>query len=551
MPILFQVFFKSQRVRQIFYCIGIAFCFLGAAFLSCDFGGGPAFIDDQKQLQLPPILTVEDVQTLITQAVEVAESLNESISVGILDREGNILGSFVMTGSTPGPLGDVPEFLLEFAGVFEKARTVCYLSSNQFALTTVTACYVTRKHFPPGINNVPGGPLFGVTYSSQNGSDVYQTLFNEKGFPQNTARGRVGSPGLSGVPGGVPIYKNGLLAGGIGINGGSDTLPTLLEYLDKCTSDEVPATKDELIALGAVKGFEAPDLIRADQIFIEGIRFRFKNAPPPDINFTLTFADLAGRGAVGEPIRATVGPNYPVEGYFIGPKAGSLLTLDDVMTIVEQCRAETRATRSAVRRPLGVEAQEFISVVDVAQGEVLALFRTADALLDAIDAVPQKARTALAYSDPNQPLGQNIRSILGLAANAPLAVSTRAVGFLAQDFFPAGIDEETLGRDVEEGPLFEGTEFGLQRRLSFDPTLPPYGNGIAIFGGGFPVYKNGQLAGGVGVSGDGTEQSDLIGLAGTAGFEPPPEIRIDQFKFRDVRIPYATFPRSPGIGGGN
>jgi len=79
LPISFHVFFESQRVRQIFYCIGIAFCCLSAVFLSCDFGGGPAFIDDQKQLQLPSILTVEDVQTLITQAVEVAESMNESI----------------------------------------------------------------------------------------------------------------------------------------------------------------------------------------------------------------------------------------------------------------------------------------------------------------------------------------------------------------------------------------------------------------------------------------------------------------------------------------
>ena len=52
-------------------------------------------------------------------------------------------------------------------------------------------------------------------------------------------------------------------------------------------------------------------------------------------------------------------------------------------------------------------------------------------------------------------------------------------------------------------------------------------NGIVEFPGGFPLYKNGRLAGGVGVSGDGVEEDENVAEAGTAGFEPPKAIRVD------------------------
>ena len=76
------------------------------------------------------------------------------------------------------------------------------------------------------------------------------------------------------------------------------------------------------------------------------------------------------------------------------------------------------------------------------------------------------------------------------------------------------------------------------------------GNGITIFPGGVPLYKNGQLVGGCGVSGDGVDQDDIISFAGGVGFEPPAEIRCDQFFFNDVRLPYVKFPRQPEIDGG-
>ena len=74
---------------------------------------------------------------------------------------------------------------------------------------------------------------------------------------------------------------------------------------------------------------------------------------------------------------------------------------------------------------------------------------------------------------------------------------------------------------------------------------PGYQNGLTFFPGSVPLYKNGQLVGALGVSGDGVEQNDLIAFEGGAGFEPPPELRIDNFEFDGVRLPYLKFPETP------
>ena len=142
----------------------------------------------------------------------------------------------------------------------------------------------------------------------------------------------------------------------------------------------------------------------------------------------------------------------------------------------------------------------------------------------------QKARTAIFFS------------------NSQLAMSARTVGFLAQKFFPPGID----GR--EHGPLF-----GFQEAVSLklrpaaavakgaplfpgNPNLP---NGITIFPGGFPLYRNGKVIGAVGISGDGVDQDDIIGISGTKYFKPDPDIRADQFTYHGARLPYVKFPRDP------
>jgi hypothetical protein len=77
-----------------------------------------------------------------------------------------------------------------------------------------------------------------------------------------------------------------------------------------------------------------------------------------------------------------------------------------------------------------------------------------------------------------------------------------------------------------------------------NPNLP---NGITIFPGGFPLYRDGALIGAIGISGDGIDQDDLAGASGAALFPAPPEIRSDRMQYRGARLPYAKFPRNPAL----
>jgi hypothetical protein len=115
-------------------------------------------------------------------------------------------------------------------------------------------------------------------------------------------------------------------------------------------------------------------------------------------------------------------------------------------------------------------------------------------------------------------------------------MSTRTVGFLAQSNYPPGIDGNP-----------PGPYNGLQEMLSMPPPNPNFPNGITIFPGGFPLYRNGQMIGAIGVSGDGVDQDDIVGASGTHDFLASEAIRADQFFFRGTRLPYAKFPRDPGL----
>ncbi len=509
---------KAVKLKHV-----IVLLILGSFFLhpSCD----------ELEPLPPPVaqssesLTQTDVENTIAHAVEQAQRLNQHIVVAVSDREGNVLGVFRMTGASldPTPVGvsGTSVTITNIDIAIRKARTAAFLSSDQHGFTTLTASYITRPHFPPGVLNTPAGPLFGVGLSSLPTGDV---------MPNGSA--------LNDKPGGVPLFKNGTLVGGIGVTGGASSFDSSL-----CSGQSF----DEVIALGAASDLPLPPGSRGDNIFIDGIRFLYANASAPAGNYTLNFTGLGTLGAIvpGFPPLASPAQRFPFSGevnldatHDFRIRAGSMLSANDVRQIIDQASAQAARTRAAIRRPLGVATQVFIAVVDT-NGAVLGIWRTPDATLFSFDVAAQKARTALAFSNPNSAdFGGRIRTILNLSATQPLAMTTRAVGFLAQDFFPPGIGGEA-------GPLFEGTDFAYQRRLLSLRELPPYGNGITIFPGGIPLYKNGQLVGAIGVSGDGVDQDDLIAFAGSQSFEPPPEIRSDRFFYHDVRLPYIKIPRQP------
>ena len=516
-------------------------------------------------------LTIGDVQTIISQAVSAAVSLNRNVTVAVTDREANVLGVFVMTGApanttirSVGTNGRGLEGTVVPATVaaISKAGTGSLFSTSGNAFTTRTAGFIIQEHFPPGVQFRSGGPLYGVQFSSLPCSDI-----KKPALPL----------GLSGDPGGLPIYKDGVAVGGVGIEG--DGIYTV----DRDPTD-FDQPFEELIAASAVRGFEAPALIRADNILVDGIRLPYSNVASPPAPATMSFGSLPGTVPLAFPISsaqtsAFVPANVGGVGGEVDPRffpfiAGAApagpnaLTATDVQTIIAHAAQQANITRAAIRQPLGSNARVSIAVVDAA-GTVLGVFRQLDAPVFGFDVSVQKARTAAFYSSASA--GTLLRGAGfaayadraladGLSLNGSVAFTDRAGGFLHRPFFPDGINNTAAGPFSTELSEWSPFNVGLQLDLIKTnlvlaiggasvpcSTIPNLPNGIQIFPGSIPIYKNGVLVGAIGISGDGVDQDDLISAGGGNGFSPAPAIRSDQVFVRGVRLPFLKFPRSPNL----
>jgi uncharacterized protein GlcG (DUF336 family) len=245
------------------------------------------------------------------------------------------------------------------------------------------------------------------------------------------------------------------------------------------------------------------------------------------------------------------------------------LTRADVETIITQAAQQCIITRAAIRQPLGSAAQVNISVSDV-DGTILGIFSLPDAPIFGFDVSAQKARTAAFYSSPTAAarlVAAGFSDFVsaagadGLKLDGSVAFTDRAGGFLSRPFFPDGIDGTANGPfsvPIEQfSPFNDGLQVdlvsgALARILCGLPVgsctgIPGLNNGIQIFPGSVPLYKNGKFAGAVGISGDGVDQDDLISAMGSAGFEAPAEMRSDRVFVRGVRLPYVKFPRHPDL----
>ncbi|MFN3238024.1 MAG: heme-binding protein [Pseudomonadales bacterium] len=102
------------------------------------------------------------------------------------------------------------------------------------------------------------------------------------------------------------------------------------------------------------------------------------------------------------------------------------------------------------------------------------------------------------------------------------------------------------------------TGFAATNPFTVQNSVPNLANGIQIFPGSVPIYRGNTLVGGIGVSGDGVDQDDMISFLGVhrAGLRlgtinnAPPEIRADRLEIpgEDSRLRYVNCPQVPFIG---
>ncbi len=550
---------------------------LGAAAPSC--GGGSSGTSDSGSAgssSPPPAppppapppaanLTESDVNTVMLQAVNQASALGAPATIAVVDRVGNVLAVTQMTGAPP--MATVTSMRgikggLEGAAAattlmaISKALTGAYLSSQGNAFSTRTANQIIQQHFNPGVAGTPSGPLFGVQLSQLPCSD-FNTVAAVAAGVVNAGPHR--SPlGFAADSGGLPIYKNGVLEGGIGVMS-TDT------YSLNPDVANVPVDNDEVIAIAGVTGYEAPQDIQASTIAVGGLTLQYTDAtsanlaaavnaggsftPLPVANYfagpaqghTAVAGVTYGTPASGIVPDGTIGSAlYPgVNAYVftdgngnvlyqptngLVPGMGQAITAAEAQALMTSALNLANSTRAAIRNPLGSAAQVNVTIVDL-DGNVLAQARTPDAPVFGADVSRQKARTAVFFSRPDAAATINAITVPASTATGSFAdyisrsqslVDTSvfadgvawtelAIGEIARPFYPDGIDGNGPGSlslpfDTRWSIFSTGLQTDLVAGDIENDAMPPAAGCAANGGAGeLPIVSGGktQLADGM------------------------------------------------------
>ncbi len=509
-------------------------------------------------------LTQSEVEAIVETGVTALDK--DGYSVVVVDRAGRILAVW----QKPGATLDTAERALALA------RTGAFFSNDQAPLSSRTVRFISGIHFPPGIPFQPNGALYGIENTNRGCafSEDDRVLFNSGRFvpratslraflretglepgvrlpcngEQQTGCGMGAYTGKFSAPfadgrfvdvseeelldldplqvhgGGIPIFKDCRLAGGVGVFG---VAPDQAEFAALLAS--MPAALNAS-AGGPVFG-PVPCLAPPFAVYLDGIRLPFVGG--------VTQPPGTAPGAVeGDFLVPPMGGGVAADGWLVGgperPLGSARLSPTEVEQIVNQSIEAASLTRAAIRLPLGSRTRMVIAVSDL-EGNVLGLFRMPDSTVFSIDVAVAKARNVVYFSGPRR-----------LPADLPdlaveTAVTNRTISFGSQPLYPPGIEA------TEPGPFFDLYRNDVLNPCSqgFDQENLPRINGIVFFPGSAPLYKDGELVGGLGISGDGVEQDDVVTDLGSRGFQAPVAIQADQFFVRGVRLPYLKFNRNP------
>ena len=211
---------KEQTMRRIVTVLLLVVALVGGQ------GIGPARLDTHAQEATPAVatetLTEEELQGIIDAAVAAAEQtpsllrvdaqggpLTTRMHIAIVDRNGHLLALHSMEDAWPVSI-DIAQ---------AKAYTAASISSNENAFSSRSLGLLTQ----------PGGALWNIGNS------------NDPGTGDDTVEER----GLIEFPGGLPLYKNDILLGGIGVSGDG-------------------VDQDEAVAAAGAAGYEPASVIRLD-----------------------------------------------------------------------------------------------------------------------------------------------------------------------------------------------------------------------------------------------------------------------------------------------
>lgn len=599
------------------------------------------------------LLTTDNVKALLERAAAAA-NVNNAI-IAVVDRNGTILGVRVESGVSQELLNDVTKKVFAIDGAVALARTGAYFGNDQAPLTSRTIQMISQTtvsqrevqsnpdvpnpsgestlygpgfvapvgikgHFPPGIMFTPQVDLYDIESTNRDSqSTITGTRFNvppqyippggslvaPESYGQvtgilPTAQAR----GIGTLPGGIPIFKNGVEVGGIGVFFPGTTGFATEENSGLNTPLVRTKGKTDFTQIAEFMAFRAVGGSSAGGVPLSGA---FNGAPAlPGFSLPTGRIDLAGitlntigSGGLAGPNRvlkvgASLGPGNPNDGtniqvnstgdtllagqgvpygWLVTPHDGTGLTAADVQAIVARGIAEATQVRAQIRTPFNVPTRMVFAVSDL-NGNILGLYRMPDATYFSIAVAVAKARNVAYFDDATQL--QPIDRLKGVAPGT--ALTARTFRFVSLPFFPEGIDINPPGPGsiLTDGgvthfatnkgaPLPSSAFQSIQGFNDFNPNtnfhqvITPQNkgnqNGVVLFPGSAPLYKdtNGgglrnQLVGGLGVSGDGVLQDDDITAVASIAYAPPRTVsRADRVKVRGVRLPFFKFNRNPHL----
>jgi uncharacterized protein GlcG (DUF336 family) len=337
------------------------------------------------------------------------------------------------------------------------------------------------------------------------------------------------SRGIGTLPGGIPIYKNGIEVGGIGVfypgtTGFATEENSILDETFDPTKPDL-SNRAEAVAFAAVGGvpgspFSLPgpiggvalppgigiSLPAPGRIDLVGITLDVfgphgnegppavagivaangqhapdgVNLPVPTYTAGIPTASIANPTAFNN-LLATQGLAAAVaslpagtntangvqvpDGWIVVPHDGVGITAAQVEQIVAQGIQQANQTRAAIRLPQGDTTRMIFAVADQ-NGNLVGLFRMPDATVFSLDVAVAKSRNVAYYNNPAQL--QPIDQIPGVVPG--MALTARSFRFLALPRFPEGIDGTLPGpfSILNDGGVLVPSESAL----NFGPPLP-------------------------------------------------------------------------------
>jgi uncharacterized protein GlcG (DUF336 family) len=535
----------------------------------------------EDRLAMAAVITAAEAQTLVNRAA--AASARTDAIIAVVDRGGHILAVRTESSVVSTFAGNVPGLVFSIDGAVALARTAAFFSSDQGPITSrtvreISQSTITQREvesspdvglattaatlaltnygpglvapigpgglFPPGVDNTGFPDLFGIEYTNRDsvvspGPDGIKTTtadnvalagrFNASpvagidapesyGFVSGlmtTAQAR----GIGTLAGGVPIYKNGSLVGGIGVffpgpngyatymqgfvpNSGqtdtqrmNSTLELTAEWMGFAAIGGAPgvgAPVGTLSGIAALPGYSFPIRTNAYTINLGGITLDElgPNGTIMGLRTVMGIGNTTGRTLVPtangtlQPVNTSaalsiVGQEVP-SGYLVAAHAGGSVTTADVTALINQGIAQANLTRSQLRL-LASQTAKMVFAVSDTSGNILGLYRMPDAPVFSIDVAVAKARNDAYYDDKTSPL---VSAEKIATAPAGAAFTSRTYRYLADPRFPQGI------AGTQPGPWSSLNDLGINPRTAENVGAPlpasAYANAnsttISVFG---------------------------------------------------------------------